>query len=221
MTKRIWTSLIFGAGLLSGCAGGVTRNNEVDLLRNQVSELQKTQALQAAEIRDLRDQLSITEKKPVEAKPAANPILPEVTSEDIAIVQNLTPKDIEGLEAEYYKAQTLARKGAPKEVEAIVGKMRRSAPHSPWTQDALFMLGEVYFRASDFLKAAETFETLYSNYPDGNKSVSALFSVGLCYRKLEKIQDAKEAFQSVMAIYPGSREALKSKVQLDALEKSS
>jgi TolA-binding protein len=221
-----------GAGIsflfaLGGCATGPGAPSEIDSLKNDISQLQKNQSLQSAQIYELTQKLAarpaIEKTQPVVNESSTDVQTEKQTEKQIANqtetpTASLTPKvnkkpnpvslaDMSGAERLYKKSLNDAKLGHLVNVQKNVDLLLKGYKESPWTNNAIYLLGEKFFEKGMYLKAAEQFETLYKTFPDGNKAVSALYKLGECYQKLGKPDEALEAFQNVVSVYPGSKEA--------------
>lgn len=61
-------------------------------------------------------------------------------------------------------------------------ELGETASKSPWAQEAMFQIGEIYFE--DFFevdKALDTYETLVKRWPNGRKIVDTYFRIGDCH----------------------------------------
>lgn len=201
---------ILGLSILVACIGACNsgqRSKEEAELKRQLIDIQKLQAKQANQMEELNNKLLLLGEK-MDAKPAVLPPVKESISEtkggDVKLYERAM-KDLKNNSFESFRKNTeLLNKGFK---------------DSPLANNAMYLLGDTYFRKADYGNAAKTFEQLYSTNPDGNRAVSTLYLLGLSYQKLGRTQEAKEAFQSIVNIYPGSREAAASSKKLALMQR--
>ncbi|MBI2026715.1 MAG: tetratricopeptide repeat protein [Deltaproteobacteria bacterium] len=75
-------------------------------------------------------------------------------------------------------------------------------PHSTLVDDALYWLGEIYFKNQDYKGALIEFDKVRKNYPQGSVFVQAVFKEALCFENLGEGEQAKNLFQFLIANYP-------------------
>ncbi len=93
-------------------------------------------------------------------------------------------------------------------------------PKHEYSDNALFWMGESYFRLGDFSKALEHFERVGREYPSGNKVPDALLRAGACYLRLSQNEPARLAFQKIVTTYPQSDAAVKARTLMAELSKN-
>ena len=133
-----------------------------------------------------------------------------------------------GLSAEvaaYEESFRLYRSG---EFSTAIAKFReflQTYPSSEYADNALFWLGECYFKEGDFASAAVTFEDVAKKFPQGNKVPDALYRQGLALIEIGGKTDqsaaykgaAREIFQKILDVYPDSERAPEARRQLEKL----
>ena len=190
--------------------------NDLAEVKREMLELHRNQGSQAAAIEELNHKLLVLSdsKRPssennIAMVPLVPPdaTLPTEKKPPITTGTEAGQSSSSGAEKLYAQAVLSAKKDQMATLQKSVTLLLKGYKESPWTNNALYLLGEKLFQKGQYLKAAEQFENLYKTFPDGNKAVSALYQLGVCYQKLGKPNEATEAFQNVVAVYPGSREA--------------
>lgn len=194
--------------LCAGCMPRAQIAQEDSSIKKQLIEMQKNQARVSSQIEDLNNKiLLLNDKLENNGKPA-------VTSSEKNYSPNMSG-DLKLYEMALLDLKNKSFDPFKKKVELLV----KGYKESPLTNNALFLLGETYFKNSDFKNASLTFEKLYSMSPDGNRAVQSLHMLGLSYERMGRKQEAREAYQSVMSIYPGSKEALDASKKFARLSK--
>ncbi len=79
------------------------------------------------------------------------------------------------------------------------------APQSPWAQEALFQIGEIYFE--DFFevdKALEAYKSLLQKYPQGSKTMDAYLRIGDCFTAKGNLREAQAWYEKPLSLAGGS-----------------
>lgn len=98
------------------------------------------------------------------------------------------------------------------ELSACVHELKKRFSKSPYTDDAIFFLGQLALESKDYARALENFQEISKVYPQSNRMVSAQFSKGQAYKKMNLNDLARRTFQEVRMRYPGSPESLRSEL---------
>jgi tol-pal system protein YbgF len=101
----------------------------------------------------------------------------------------------------------------PEAIRAL-GEFAGKYPAHVYADNAVYWVGESYFRMRDFPKAAEQFERVAKEFPSGNKVPDALLRAASCYLRMNKPLDAKQTFERIVQIYPQSVAAQKARASL-------
>ncbi|MBK9293287.1 MAG: tetratricopeptide repeat protein [Oligoflexia bacterium] len=197
---------------LVGCSTSA-KNQQVELKKHMV-ELQKIVAKQTNTIEELNNKIYLLSDR-VEHFEKVAP-----TTENKAPQIKKAEKKAKPGDLKLYKmAQNDLKNNAIGSFEKKLDLLIKGYKDSPLTSNALFQLGEYYYKSKNYLKASETFEKLYDMSPDGNRAVSVLYMLGVNYQKQNRIQEARQAYQTVINIYPGSKEAKESSLKLNQLNR--
>ena len=105
-----------------------------------------------------------------------------------------------------------------KQKKGIYGEALRSyeelitiTPDSPWAQEAMFQIGEIYFEnLVDMDKALEAYDSLVRKYPNGNKAVDAAFRIGDCYAAKGDLTNAQTWYERPMNVRNSKSESNRS-----------
>jgi len=71
---------------------------------------------------------------------------------------------------------------------------------------AQYYIGEIYFNAGEWQKAAEAFDLVLEKYPDNEKTPDAHYMKALALRRLGKNAAARDEFNALIKRFPGNRE---------------
>ncbi len=97
-----------------------------------------------------------------------------------------------------------AGKGAVRELQELIEKH----PKADWIEDAYFHIGEAYYQAKYYMKAAAAFENYLNKYPGGKRAEDALerlLTIGeTLSKKLHRMGPAVDVLEKVIAKGAGS-----------------
>jgi tol-pal system protein YbgF len=138
------------------------------------------------------------------------------------------PAAIRGIGAEvasYEEAFRLYRAGSYDLAVAGFRDFLKLYPSSDYADNALFWLGECYFKQGDHASAAVAFEDVARKYPDGNKVPDALYRQGIALLEIGQASGepakfrgaAREIFAKLVERYPDSARAEEARRQLEKL----
>ncbi len=127
---------------------------------------------------------------------------------------------------EYEAAFRLYRSG---DYQAAVDRFRgflQTHPSSDYADNALFWMGECYFKLGDHEQAVLTFAEVVELYPDGNKVPDALYRQGNAMLELGESSGkretyepaAREIFNRIVVEYPDSERVGEAQRQLEKLK---
>jgi tol-pal system protein YbgF len=115
--------------------------------------------------------------------------------------QELTPE--EAYEMAYHLFQSNQNEAAR---EAFEQFMRRY-PESALVDNALFWIGETYYRAGDYEKAVLNYQQVVTKYPKGSKGPDALLKMGYALEKMNEPEAAIAAMEKLLKTYPQAPQA--------------
>jgi TolA-binding protein len=103
----------------------------------------------------------------------------------------------------------LAKQKQKRSTEAIqdYNELIAQAPQSPWTPEALFQIGEIYFL--DFFEldhALAAYQSLIQKYPQGPKTLGAYFRIGDCFAAKGDMKSAKLWYEKPMQLNSSNSE---------------
>lgn len=104
--------------------------------------------------------------------------------------------------------------------EAIVrlNEFLKKHPQSEFADNAQYWIGESYYALKKFDQAILEFDAVRRKYPGGEKVPAALLKQGFAFAELGDKVDARLILQELIARYPQSKEAVKAKEKVKALE---
>lgn len=229
----------------AGCAGAM--NERVTKLEEQVSALQRDQALAAARIdesnrvsqnvyllQDRVEQMSLLLERVQSGVPEAEGEIPgEVPlPEDQPAEEQPAPVKTARQPAPAAKAPasggedpvTIYRKGYDSLKAADYAASARAFktlveryPAHELADNALYWLGEGEYAQKNYKAALESFRKVAEVYPSGNKVPDALLKMAFCQQELGDKTKAKQTLQDLVNRFPWSGPAKKAKERLQSL----
>jgi tol-pal system protein YbgF len=107
----------------------------------------------------------------------------------------------------YRKFESQSYGEAATALESFVQKF----PTHSYADNALYWIGESFYRMSDIANALSQFERVVKEYPNGNKVPDALVRAGDCYARMTRMDEAQKSFEKVIQLYPRSVAAEKAR----------
>jgi tol-pal system protein YbgF len=192
------------AGLRGGGPGAPVssaRDDRLAELANQVEELQ-------AEVGRLRGEIE-------ELRHAGKAGARATAAPDAAARAREEPGGLSQGSAELRSYEDAFARFRESDYRGAIDRFRsflQNQPSSDYADNALFWLGESYFRVGDFEQAVLTFEDVAKKYPGGNKVPDALYRQGLALLELGRRDGqidtygpaARQVFQRIVDEYPQS-----------------
>lgn len=117
---------------------------------------------------------------------------------------SLRKQDRESL---YSAAYQLFKEGNYDKARAEFRNYLALYPHSEYSDNAQFWIGECYFFEKNYEKAILEYEKVTKNFPKGKKVPYALLKQGLSFLKLKDKTSAKLLLQQVIRDYPNTNQA--------------
>ena len=105
-----------------------------------------------------------------------------------------------------------------REAIARLNAFLRKHPKSEYADNAQYWIGESYYALKEFDQAILEFDAVRRKYPSGDKVPAALLKQGFAFAELGDKVDARLILQELIARYPQSKEAVKAKQKVKALE---
>lgn len=172
--------------------------DQIRALQDAIKELRASQdetRTRAA----LLDQRAVTPKVEV-----VNPAPPSKTSRD------------SGPPADYVKAFGLYSANNFADAIASFEAFVKANPHSDYTANALYWIGECHYSLSDLPKAKEAFFKVAGSYPNSPKAPDSLLKLGYTLSAMKEKEKARAIFESLIKSYPSSPAATKARERLSA-----
>lgn len=85
-----------------------------------------------------------------------------------------------------------------------VDQLRQVAPSSPWLEQALMSVGNIYLLRHDYDKAIDAYRECQERFPNGSRADYAHWKVAWLSFRQGRNAEAKKAFENQIALYPAS-----------------
>jgi len=102
----------------------------------------------------------------------------------------------------YNKALDLVRSGRIDDAVPLLQRYLDEYPRTELAYNALYWLGECYYKKTEFNKAIDEFKKILSEHPTANKVPAALLKMGFSYQELQQTPQALESFQRIVREFP-------------------
>ncbi len=146
-----------------------------------------------------------------EAEPRMRPVLRVRGSDDggsvAQVVDGSEPADDGAWTSEYENGLSLVRQKKYEQGEAVLRRFLEKNPNHPFSDNALYWLGESQYARGDYASAAKTFEAVVTRYPSENKVPDALLKMTLSNERLGHEGDAKKAARRLLQDHPDTAAA--------------
>lgn len=121
----------------------------------------------------------------------------------ILVQKNLTGADY----ALYQKAMILGVLGRDEEKITALKTIEKNYPKSPYIDDAVFELADIYLKTENYSTAITAFQNIISNYPRSIYLRKSILNKALALFNLQKDEEALDDIKKLITNYPSSDEA--------------
>jgi tol-pal system protein YbgF len=128
------------------------------------------------------------------------------------------PGQGEAVRLAYEKAWKSLERRNYRDAIARLNEFLKMHPQSEFADNAQYWIGESYYALKEFDQAILEFDVVRRKYPSGEKVPAALLKQGFAFAELGDKVDARLILQELIARYPQSKEAVKAKEKVKALE---
>lgn len=109
--------------------------------------------------------------------------------------------------SEYDGALALVQKKKYEQAEAQLRRFLERNPDHPFSDNALYWLGECQYARGDYAGALESFEAVVTRYPSENKVPDALLKIALSQERLGRGGASKQAIGRLLKDHPDTAAA--------------
>jgi len=117
-------------------------------------------------------------------------------------------------EALYAAAYELYKEGKYERARAEFQSFLKAFPHTEYSANAQFWIGECYYFEKNYEKAILEYEKVVKNHPEGNKVPQSLLKQGLSFLQLGDKASARLILQNVIKDYPNTSQARVARAKL-------
>ncbi len=118
----------------------------------------------------------------------------------------------------YDDAYAAFKRGNFKAAKSKFKKFISTYPNSTYKVNALFWIGECYYKSRDYAEAIIKYDAIVASYPHHPKAPSALLKQGFAFIQLGDTTDGKLILEKVIKNYPGTDQAEIAKRKLKILK---
>ena len=121
-------------------------------------------------------------------------------------------------------SETLARArkyfdaGDYRVTQAFLKEFQKRYPDDPNLEEALYLLGESYFRDGRLIDAIQAFQALIEHFPASDRIPGVMLRQGEALKSMGQLEDAKLFFSELIRAYPDSKAAATAKSHLEAMD---
>lgn len=105
-------------------------------------------------------------------------------------------------------------------LKAYTQLLIKKFPRSIYCDNALYLLGMMYFTENKYGESLNAFQKIITQYPQSNKAVSALFAKGVVFKKMNLNKESMQILSQVYKLYPGSPESLRAEIEMKLISQS-
>ena len=106
----------------------------------------------------------------------------------------------------YLLSETARSSSDENSVLETVSQLRQFGPLSPWLEQALLSVGNMYLLKKDYDHAIDYFRELQERFPHGNRASYAHWKAAWLNFRQGRTEDARKGFENQIALYPDSAE---------------
>ena len=146
-----------------------------------------------------QDTISSLQKQPGEntkKEPQANPV-----------------SNIKSKQNKYDEAYALYKKGNYSEARKLFEDFLKTYPKDPLTDNAIYWIGNCYFKEKKYEKAISVFEDLINKFPESNKTPDSHYVQALAFLELNEPLTAKIILETLIQNFPSSKAASMAKTK--------
>lgn len=107
----------------------------------------------------------------------------------------------------YQKAMILGVLGRNEEKITALKTLEKSYPKSPYIDDAVFELADIYLKSENYEMAITSFQSLIANYPRSIYLRKSILNKSLALFNIKRDDEALEEIKTLITNYPNSEEA--------------
>jgi tol-pal system protein YbgF len=157
------------------------------------------------------------------AKPASTPQKTAGGGEEntaaMAVPEAPPTKELSAEEA-YEMAYHLFKSNENEAARKAFDQFVRRYPQSALVDNALFWMGETYYRGEDYENAVLKYQQVVKEYPKGSKGPDALLKMGYALEKMNEPEAAVGAMEKLLKTYPKAPQAKLASRKIEQLKSS-
>ena len=151
------------------------------------------------------------------AMPSAAPIIQATPTPVIQSAADKTTQNPADEQIEYLAAYELVNKKQFKKASLAMQAFVNKHPHSGYSANAQYWLGELYLVQKDYEHAIEHFNVVLQEFPSSSKCAASLLKLGYAQAYAGKTAEARITLQKVITTYPDTSTARLATKKLNSL----
>jgi tol-pal system protein YbgF len=118
----------------------------------------------------------------------------------------------------YDKAYALFEAGKYSEARKLFEDFSKTYPKDQLTDNAIYWIGNCYFKEKKYKKAISVFENLINSFPQSNKAPDSYYIQALAFLEINEPLTAKIMLETLIQNFPSSQAASKAKTKHSQLK---
>jgi tol-pal system protein YbgF len=214
--------------------------NELNIQKEQLAQVRRNQANHSSEIDQIKRELQFIKGSIEENSHLTQQTVLELKSkiENLSFSVNQTQGRISSLQKKpaklpkeepprklvstkknkYDKAYALFEAGKYSEARKLFEDFSKTYPKDQLTDNAIYWIGNCYFKEKKYNKAISVFENLINRFPESNKAPDSYYIQALAFLEINEPLTAKIMLETLIQNFPSSQAASKAKTKHSQLK---
>jgi tol-pal system protein YbgF len=116
-----------------------------------------------------------------------------------------------GLKKKYNDLYSKFKMGDCQDTVLDFDEFAKTYPESSYADNAIYWIGECFYKGNEFRLAISEFEKVPKLYPDGNKAPDAYLRMAMSFKALGDSEQAQQTYLKLLKLYPNTDAAHKAK----------
>ena len=186
----------------------VSRASQTAELRTDMDQIKR-------QVEILSSQLSSLKGEALRRMPLPEPVQPEIPQQPLQAPVS-RPTDAQG-DSIYSQALKDFNLGRYDLAASEFREYLEAAPQETKAGNAVYWVGECYYRQKRFKEAKDSFLRVVENYPKSPKSLAARYKLGRCLIELGETKKGRQVLESLSGDSPDSEEGKMAESYLDSI----
>ena len=212
--------------------------NELNIQKEQLAQVRKNQANHSSEIDQIKSELQFikgsieenshqTQQTALELKNRIKDLSFSISQTQGKVTslqkqpgknpkKELRPNPVSNIKSKqnkYDEAYALYKKGNYSEARKLFEDFLKTYPKDQLTDNAIYWIGNCYFKEKKHEKAISVFEDLINKFPESNKAPDSHYVQALAFLELNEPLTAKIILETLIQNFPSSKAASMAKTK--------